>query len=242
MKKVIRVSQISVPLAHTKEQILKKACALSQIPAKKVLDMQIIKQSVDARKKDALSYTYTVHLVVDEHQKVKKNPAHVQEVHPVKYQIPAKPENASDIKAAVIGAGPAGLFAAYELAQCGLCPQVYERGKAVEERQQDVETYWSEGSLNPESNVQFGEGGAGTFSDGKLNTLVKDKFVRSRYVLETFVKFGAPEDILYVAKPHVGTDVLRNVVTQMRQEIIRLGGTFHFSSKVTDLRMKDGNV
>ena len=110
MKKVIRVSQISVPLAHTKEQILKKACALSQIPAKKVLDMQIIKQSVDARKKDALSYTYTVHLVVDEHQKVKKNPAHVQEVHPVKYQISAKPENASDIKAAVIGAGPAGLF------------------------------------------------------------------------------------------------------------------------------------
>ena len=108
MKKVIRVSQISVPLAHTKEQILKKACALSQIPAKKVLDMQIIKQSVDARKKDALSYTYTVHLVVDEHQKVKKNPAHVQEVHPVKYQIPAKPENASDIKAAVIGAGPIG--------------------------------------------------------------------------------------------------------------------------------------
>lgn len=158
---------------------MKKACALSQIPAKKVLDMQIIKQSVDARKKDALSYTYTVHLVVDEHQKVKKNPAHVQEVHPVKYQIPAKPENASDIKAAVIGAGPAGLFAAYELAQCGLCPQVYERGKAVEERQQDVETYWSEGSLNPESNVQFGEGGAGTFSDGKLNTLVKDKFGRS---------------------------------------------------------------
>ncbi len=242
MKKVIRVSQISVPLAHTKEQILKKACALSQIPAKKVLDMQIIKQSVDARKKDALSYTYTVHLVVDEHQKVKKNPAHVQEVHPVEYQIPTKPEIDPDVKVAVIGAGPAGLFAAYELAQCGLCPQVYERGKAVEERQKDVETYWSEGSLNPESNVQFGEGGAGTFSDGKLNTLVKDKFGRSRYVLETFVKFGAPEDILYVAKPHVGTDVLRNVVTQMRQEIIRLGGTFHFSSKVTDFRMKDGNV
>lgn len=99
----------------------KSMCAVSD-PGEKVLDMQIIKQSVDARKKDALSYTYTVHLVVDEHQKVKKNPAHVQEVHPVKYQIPAKPENASDIKAAVIGAGPAGLFAAYELAQCGLCP------------------------------------------------------------------------------------------------------------------------
>ena len=242
MKKVIRVSQISVPLAHTKEQILKKACALSQIPAKKVLDMQIIKQSVDARKKDALSYTYTVHLVVDEHQKVKKNPAHVQEVHPVKYQIPAKPENASDIKAAVIGAGPAGLFAAYELAQCGLCPQVYERGKVVEERQQDVETYWSEGSLNPESNVQFGEGGAGTFSDGKLNTLVKDPLKRNQKVLEILVEHGADPEILYVNKPHIGTDVLSKVVKNIREHIIDLGGQVFFESQVTDMTIKGGRI
>lgn len=244
MNKVIRVSQISVPLAHTKEEIFQKACALAQIPTKKVHTMQIMKQSVDARKKDALSYTYTVQLVVDEHQKIRKNHAHVQEIKPVVYQIPERREEHSkeQKKIAVIGAGPAGLFASYLLAQCGYCPDIYERGKTVEERQQDVECFWEKGVLHPESNVQFGEGGAGTFSDGKLNTLVKDKFGRSRYVLETFVKFGAPEDILYVAKPHVGTDVLRDVISRMREEIIRLGGTFHFSTKVTDLRMKNGQV
>ena len=244
MKKVIRVSQISVPLAHTKEEIFQKACALAQIPTKKVQSMQIMKQSVDARKKDALSYTYTVQLVVDEHQKIRKNHAHVQELKPVVYQIPGRKELLSEKREqmAVVGAGPAGLFAAYLLAQRGYCPHIYERGRAVEERQQDVEDFWNGGALDPESNVQFGEGGAGTFSDGKLNTLVKDKFGRSRYVLETFVKFGAPEDILYVAKPHVGTDVLRDVISRMRQEIIRLGGTFHFSTKVTDLHIEDGRI
>ena len=244
MNKTIRVSQISVPLAHTKEEIFQKACALAQIPTKKVMSMQIMKQSVDARKKAALNYTYTVQLVVDTQQKIHKNHAHVQEIQPVTYQIPKKIDAAAGEKQsiAIVGAGPAGLFAAYLLAQCGYCPNVYERGKEVYARQQDVEAFWNGGSLNPESNVQFGEGGAGTFSDGKLNTLVKDKFGRSRYVLETFVKFGAPEDILYVAKPHVGTDVLRTVVERMRQEIIRLGGTFHFSTKVTDLHIKDGQI
>ena len=172
MKKVIRVSQISVPLAHTKEEIFQKACALAQIPMKKVQSMQIMKQSVDARKKDALSYTYTVQLVVDEHQKIRKNHAHVQELKPVVYQIPERKELLSEKREqmAVIGAGPAGLFVAYLLAQRGYCPHIYERGRAVEERQQDVEDFWNGGALDPESNVQFGEGGAGTFSDGKLNT------------------------------------------------------------------------
>lgn len=244
MNKTIRVSQISVPLAHTKEEIFQKACALAQIPTKKVISMQIMKQSVDARKKDALNYTYTVQLLVDAQQKIRKNHAHVQEIQPVTYQIPKKADAAAGEKQsiAIVGAGPAGLFAAYLLAQCGYCPDIYERGKEVSARQQDVEAFWAGCSLNPESNVQFGEGGAGTFSDGKLNTLVKDKFGRSRYVLETFVKFGAPEDILYVAKPHVGTDVLRTVVERMRQEIIRLGGTFHFSTKVTDLQIKYGQI
>lgn len=244
MNKTIRVSQISVPLAHTKEEIFQKACTLAQIPLKKVISMQIMKQSVDARKKDALKYNYTVQLVVDERQKIRKNHAHVQEIQPVVYQVADKKEENMDSekRIAVIGAGPAGLFAAYLLALCGYCPNVYERGKDVSSRQKDVECFWENGVLNPESNVQFGEGGAGTFSDGKLNTLVKDKFGRSRFVLETFVKFGAPEDILYVAKPHVGTDVLRGVVEKMREEIIRLGGNFHFSSKVTDLRISQGTV
>lgn len=135
----------------------------------------------------------------------------------------------------IIGMGPAGLFAAYFLAQAGFKPILLERGKSVEERQKDVEHFWESGDLNPESNVQFGEGGAGTFSDGKLNTLVKDKYGRNKEVLRLLVKFGAPEDILYDAKPHVGTDILRNVVRNMRYEIITMGGEVRFQSKVTEL-------
>ena len=164
MRKVIRVSQISVPLAHTKEEIFQKACALAQIPMK-VQSMQIMKQSVDARKKDALSYTYTVQLVVDEHQKIRKNHAHVQELKPVVYQIPGRKELLSEKREqmAVVGAGPAGLFATLMLARAGLHPIVLERGKDVTNRMKDVEHFWESGELNPESNVQFGEGGAGTF-------------------------------------------------------------------------------
>ena len=149
MNKTIRVSQISVPLAHTREEIFQKACTLAQIPTNKVIFMQIMKQSVDARKKDALTYTYTVQLVVDKQQKVRKNHAHVQEIQPVIYQIPEKKDIVLSEKQtiAIIGAGPAGLFAAYLLAQCGYCPEIYERGKDVSARQQDVETFWRGGSL-----------------------------------------------------------------------------------------------
>ena len=135
----------------------------------------------------------------------------------------------------IIGSGPAGLFCAYLLALEGYRPLVLERGACVEERKKDVDRFWETGVLDPSSNVQFGEGGAGTFSDGKLNTLVKDKTGRNRFVLETFVKFGADEDILYAHKPHIGTDVLIDVVSQMRQEIISLGGEFCFHTQVTDV-------
>lgn len=142
----------------------------------------------------------------------------------------------------IVGMGPAGLFAAYFLAQAGFKPILLERGKSVEERQKDVEHFWESGDLNTESNVQFGEGGAGTFSDGKLNTLVKDKYGRNKEVLRLLVKFGAPEDILYDAKPHVGTDILRDVVRNMRNEIIAMGGEVRFQSKVTELITEDGAI
>ena len=138
--------------------------------------------------------------------------------------------------------GPAGLFCAYALTLGGYKPLILERGKCVEERMQDVEAFWQTGVLDPASNVQFGEGGAGTFSDGKLNTLVKDPVGRNRFVLETFVLFGAPEHILYENKPHIGTDILADVIKRMRQFLIEHGATFRFEAQVTDLEITEGRV
>lgn len=142
----------------------------------------------------------------------------------------------------IIGSGPAGLFCAYRLARAGLAPIVVERGEPVEERTKTVNTFFATGLLNNESNVQFGEGGAGTFSDGKLNTMIKDKNGRHAFVLETFVRFGAPEEILYLNKPHIGTDVLALVVKNMRNAIIKCGGTFQFNTKLTDLKTEDNRI
>lgn len=140
----------------------------------------------------------------------------------------------------IVGSGPAGLFAAYELAAHGYAPLVIERGRDVEQRTKDVEAFWASGSLRKNSNVQFGEGGAGTFSDGKLNTLVKDVAGRNRHVLELFVKAGAPKEILYVNKPHIGTDILKKVVKSLREEIIGMGGTVAFETQLTGIQVKNG--
>ncbi len=142
----------------------------------------------------------------------------------------------------IIGTGPAGLFCGYLLAEHGFRPILLERGKAVENRQKDVENFWKNGILAPDSNVQFGEGGAGTFSDGKLNTLVKDKNGRNREVLKIFVRAGAPEEILYEAKPHIGTDMLVRIVRNLREEILSFGGEVWFESKMTDLVIEKGAV
>ena len=142
----------------------------------------------------------------------------------------------------VIGSGPAGLFCAWMLAKAGLRPVVYERGEKAAERKKTVDQYWKDGILDPNSNVQFGEGGAGTFSDGKLNTLVKDPVGRHRKVLEIFVQGGAPEHILYEQKPHLGTDQLIGIVISLREQIEQMGGSFCFTKKVTDLDIRDGKI
>lgn len=222
---MIRISQIKLPAVHTKKQLeqkIKKEVHYAQFQT-----YEIFKRSLDARKKDQISYVYTVDVEMEREQeflkrnknskitKVEKKQYHI----PVcKKEIPARP--------VVIGMGPAGLFAALVLAEVGLKPVLVERGKPVEERMKDVDAFWETGVLNPESNVQFGEGGAGTFSDGKLNTAVKDKFGRNRFVLETFVKYGAPEEILYDGKPHIGTDLLCKVVANMRAAICHAGERF----------------
>ncbi|MCR5691788.1 MAG: FAD-dependent oxidoreductase [Eubacterium sp.] len=212
-----------------------------------VRNLRIEKKSLDARKKPDLYYVYQVAFQVKgETAFLKKRGKNRNlKLHdPVidLYSMAREAKACGDHKIVVVGMGPAGLFCAYYLALLGLKPRLIDRGKAVEERSQDVEKFWQEGILNPESNVSFGEGGAGTFSDGKLNTGVKDKTGRRKFILETFVRFGARENILYDSKPHIGTDVLRSVVKNMREEIMALGGQVSFSTKMTDLILEGDRV
>lgn len=196
----------------------------------------IRKRSLDARKKPELYYVYSIDVEIKNEERVLKSmKGKVQKVSVHPYCVPEHGTERLSDRPVIIGSGPAGLFCAYLLAREGYRPLIIERGAPVRERRKDVEKFWETGVLDPSSNVQFGEGGAGTFSDGKLNTLVKDPAGRNRFVLETFVKFGAPEDILWEQKPHIGTDILIDVVETMRREIEKMGGEFRFHSQVTDL-------
>ncbi len=242
---MIRVNQVKIRVEHTREQLLRKTADILRVPPSEIQELKIVRQSIDARKKPEVFYSYTVDVKLSKENKViqkLKNNNQVSLNTPVEYSFPMSGTGKLEHPVVIIGTGPAGLFCGYYLALHGYKPVLLERGKAVEERQADVETFWQEGVLNPQSNVQFGEGGAGTFSDGKLNTLVKDKDGRNKAVLETFVRFGAKESILYDAKPHIGTDVLCKVVKGIREEIIRLGGQVWFDSQVTDIQIVDGAV
>lgn len=243
---MLRVNQVKLRTGHSKQALRKKAAEILKIPMEDITELQIVRRSVDARKKPEIFYSYTLDAAVKREDKIlnkfkgKENLVCRPEKLP--YCFPSYGKQPQKHPTVVVGTGPAGLFCGYFLALHGYRPVILERGKCVEERRKDVETFWAGGSLNPESNIQFGEGGAGTFSDGKLNTLVKDKDGRNGVVLETFVKFGAEESILYDAKPHIGTDVLCDVVRRMREEIIRLGGRVCFESCVTKICIQQDHV
>lgn len=227
------------------EKVLKKEILkLLHLKTEDLKSFHIIKKSIDARKKEAVKYIYVVSVSTQKENVIlKKNKnANIMAYAPKKYQFKPTGSKKLEHRPVVIGMGPAGLFCALELAKAGLKPIVFERGKCVNERIQDVEHFWKTGELNPESNVQFGEGGAGTFSDGKLNTAVKDPTGRITKVLETFRDYGAPEEICYLNKPHIGTDHLRGIVENMRNHIISLGGEVHFESKMTDIQIEEGKV
>lgn len=239
---IIRISQVKVSLNHSKQDVMEKACKKAKLNINDVKEYEIVKKSIDARKKDQLQYIYSVDLHLKSNVRLKVKDKDISVVEKKTYLLPEPGNEELSARPVVIGAGPAGLFCGYLLALMGYEPIIFERGKAVEDRLNDVEKFWETGILDTASNVQFGEGGAGTFSDGKLNTVVKDKFGRNRMVLETFVKFGAPEDILYNNKPHIGTDVLFHVIQSMRKEILNLGGAIHFSSCVTDFKFADDQL
>lgn len=245
---MIRLNQLKLPVDHTEEQLIHKTAQTLRIPEADILEVQVLRQSLDARKKPDLFYSYSVNVSVKKEEKVYKDAvrrlgrSNVLPVEPAEYHFPTGGTKKQNHPVVIIGMGPAGLFCAYYLAQHGYATILLERGADVDTRQADVEAFWQTGQLKTDSNVQFGEGGAGTFSDGKLNTLVKDKYGRNTEVLKTFIKHGADPAILYQAKPHIGTDVLSKVVKSMREEILRQGGKVRFHSQVTDILTENGRV
>lgn len=253
---MIRINSIklSVKEAYDKngkpnmDLLMQMAIRLLKSQPGMIRKIRIAKRSIDARKKPNVFVLYNLEVYTDLDEK--KEQALVKRLnhkdiiidHQAVYLTPEHGKDELHHPPCIIGMGPAGLFAGYELAKKGFKPIIIEQGGPVEDRQKDIDEFWKSGRLNPNSNVQFGEGGAGTFSDGKLNTMTKDKLGLIPYVLNTFVAFGGPEEILYDYKPHLGTDLLCQIVSNIRKEIIRLGGQVHFNTKVIGFTIKDRKI
>ena len=247
---MLRLTELRLPLDHGEHALREAVLARLRLADAQLRELKVFRRAWDARKKSAVVLSYTVDCQladgVDEAALLARL-AHDRQIRPAPdttYRLlgraPADYRASGRPRPVVVGFGPCGIFAALVLAQVGLGPIVLERGKAVRERTQDTWGLWRRGVLNPQSNVQFGEGGAGTFSDGKLYSQISDPRFLTRKVLEEFVKAGAPEEILFVAKPHIGTFRLVGMVEKMRAEIEALGGEVRFGQQVTDLRIEQG--
>ncbi len=242
---MIRIHEIRLPFEHPPEALPAEAAKRLRVPATAIRELTIFKRSHDARKKTVLMFSYSVDVLVDDEARLLKKLADDPKIGPtpdMAYRFVAHAPAGGSPRPVVVGFGPAGIFAALVLAQMGFRPLVLERGKAVRERTRDTWKLWRNNELNPESNVQFGEGGAGTFSDGKLFSQIRDPRHLGRKVLTEFVKAGAPEEILYVAKPHIGTFRLVGMVERMRREIESLGGEIRFQSRVAGLHIDAGHI
>jgi len=262
---MIHIEELKVSLSQGESLLPALIAKILHISADRIISYQLVKKAIDSRKKSDICFVYSVAVEVANEKQVldtllTAKDAHIQRI--VKYHRIRTADEAFDYTLpplrsplrglggfcdfavnppiVVVGSGPCGLFAALALSKAGLCPLVVERGKKTEQRVADVEQFFKTGILNPESNVQFGEGGAGTFSDGKLYTLINDK--RSHFIYQTLIACGAPPEIAYDAKPHIGTDVLRKIIVNLREKIIALGGSFRFETTLTDIRVKDNTL
>ncbi|WP_046223110.1 NAD(P)/FAD-dependent oxidoreductase [Vibrio sp. ECSMB14106] len=242
---MIRLTEIKLPLDHEESAIQDAIEAKLGINSDQVLSFNIFKRGYDARKKSNILLIYTLDVLVENEAELLEqfiSDPHVKVTPDMEYKFVAKAVENQTERPVVIGFGPCGLFAGLVLAQMGFNPIIVERGKEVRERTKDTFGFWRKRTLNTESNVQFGEGGAGTFSDGKLYSQVKDPKHYGRKVIEEFVAAGAPEEILYVSKPHIGTFKLVTMIEKMRASIIELGGEIRFSTRVDDVHMEDGQI
>jgi len=242
---LIRITELSLPLDHPQDALRRAIVRRLGIDDGELIEFSVFRRGYDARRKNAISFVYTIDLQVRDEAAVLerlRDDRHVGPAPDTRYHFIARAPDGLQERPVIAGFGPCGLFAALVLAQTGFRPIVLERGRDVRRRTQDTWALWRRNTLTPESNVQFGEGGAGLFSDGKLYSQIKDPGFRGRKVMEEFVRAGAPPEILYVSKPHIGTFRLTRVVSAMRQEIISLGGEVRFESKVTDLLIRDGQL
>lgn len=238
----IRINNLILDIEEDLELLERKAAKKLNIDIRSIKDFKIVKESIDARRKNAIKFNYCVDISCDNEARLvaKINDRDVKLEEVVYNEEINYGEKKLNHRPVVVGMGPAGIFSALLLARKGYKPLVIERGEKVEERTLSVERFWKEGLLNLESNVQFGEGGAGTFSDGKLTTRIKD--TRCDFILEELVKGGAPKEIIYMGKPHIGTDILKEVVKNIREEIIKLGGEILFSSKLEEIKGQNGKI
>lgn len=244
---MIRITQIKLPVHHTENMLADKICQQLKIKPEELQEWKIVRRSVDARKKPDLMYVYTVDVKTSKERKIqnrlsKTSAKNISITKESFYEMPQMGSEKLQYRPVVIGSGPAGLFCAWLLAKNGYQPIILERGEKAKDRKKTVDVFWNGGTLQKNSNVQFGEGGAGTFSDGKLNTSVKDPNGRNHKVLEIFVECGAPEQIIYDHKPHLGTDLLITIITNLRKQIEAMGGSFYFNSQVTDFKIEKGQM
>jgi uncharacterized FAD-dependent dehydrogenase len=246
---MLRITELRLPLQHADAELLPAVLTRLGVPAAALKSWTVFRRAYDARRKAAVQLIYTIDCDVEGQADVLARhlgDPHIRVAPDTQYrlvaQAPADFKVSGRLRPVVVGFGPCGLFAALVLAQMGLAPIVLERGKEVRQRTKDTWGLWRQGVLNPESNVQFGEGGAGTFSDGKLWSQISDPRHLMRKVLTEFVKAGAPEEILYVSKPHIGTFRLVSMIEKMRADIVALGGEIRFEQQVVDVRIEAGHI